>query len=43
MNDRSTMKFKLKLTAALKKNQGSRLEALGVMPDEKIDYSDIPR
>lgn len=44
MNAHNTVKFKLdpKNPQALTDAQRQRLRAIAVMPDEQIDYSDIP-
>ena len=45
MSVRNTVKYKLdmKAPAPLTVEQRSRLKSIATMPDEKIDYSDIPR
>ena len=45
MRKRNTVKFKLDVKNPPKPTAGQRkrLAALAVMPDSKIDYSDIPR
>jgi hypothetical protein len=45
MSKRNTVKFKLDVKNPSNRtaSQRKRLAALAVMPDSKIDYSDIPR